>query len=272
GSRGADRRREGGEMARAARDGGRGVAVGIGLVVAMVLLVALAVGAHRSGLILLLLLAVAAAGVAARAPLPQAPLLWLTSGLCSPLSSAVYAPVLAPLFRHVSPLTAFAAYVLPLAAFNGSLAWRRAEIVARLARPRAEHGPTLARGLLWLALSAGVGGLAQAALPPDPSAAVQNLALLLTMAALAVLAVLFTPDITLLLTETGLLFRTFTGRMAQRVVPVFSFVVVFFFVVVVFAALYAILDRFATAANFRGRRQQPRDDVPRGALLLLHHA
>jgi voltage-gated potassium channel len=108
----------------------------------------------------------------------------------------------------------------------------------------------LARGLGWLALSFAVGGVSRALLPEPAAPAVQTPALLLTMLALAALAVAFAVDIAVLLTETGLLFRTFTQRMAQRIVPIFSFVVVFCFAVVVFASLYAVLDRFSGRPNF----------------------
>jgi hypothetical protein len=230
--------------------GGRGAGIGIALVVVMVLLVALAVGAHRTGLIVLLLLSVAVTVATVRAALPGVPMLWITFGICTPLYSAAYATVLSTQFRAAAPFAVYVAYVMPLVAFVGALFWRRATIEARLATLRPGQRPRLAGGLSWLALSAALGGIARVLMPPAASPEMQTNALLLVMAALAVLVIIFIIDAVTLLTETGVLFRTFATRMVSRVVPIFSFVVVFFFVVVVFATFYAVLDRFSGVANF----------------------
>ena len=153
--------------------GHRGIVLGIVLVAGMVLLVALAVGAQRPGLVLLLLLAVAGAVGSVRAAVPAVPLLWITFGICTPLYTAIYATALTTLFGQVAPLTAYGAYLLPLATFIGALFWRRAAIATRLTPTRAGHKPALTRGLVWLALSFAVGSSARAVLPaqaPYPSA------------------------------------------------------------------------------------------------------
>jgi voltage-gated potassium channel len=229
---------------------GRGAAIGIGLIVGMVLLIVLAVGAHRTGLIVLLLVSVAVAVVSVRAAVPGEPLLWITFGVCMPLYSAAYATTLTTLFQRATPFAVYAGYLLPLAVFITTLSFRRAAVSARLATLRPGSRPRLAGGLIWLVLSAACGLVARALLPADAGAEPQSQALLGMMALIAALALAFVLDVATLLVETGTLFRTFATRMARRVVPIISFVVVFLFVVVVFASLYAVLDRFSGVANF----------------------
>jgi len=229
---------------------GHGATIGIALIVGMVLLVALAVGAQRTGLVVMLLVTVAIAVASVRAALPAEPLLWITFGICVPLYSAAYATMLSTLYQRSAPIAIYIGYVLPLVAFVGALFVRRATIAARLATLRPGQRPRLAGGLLWLALSAGLGLASRALLPSNASSEVQTGTLLVLMSALAVLVLVFLVDIATLLTETGMLFRAFATRMTRRIVPIFSFVVVFVFVVVVFASFYAVLDRFSGGANF----------------------
>jgi len=211
---------------------------------------ALAVGAQRAGLVILLLISVAVAVASVRTAFPEVPLLWITFGICTPLYSAAYATILTTLFHRAAPIATLVGYLLPLLAFVGALFWRRAAIAARLATIRPGSRPRLAGGLSWLALSAALGFAARAMLPADATPALQTGALLVLMAALAVLVAMLVVDAVALLAETGKLFRAFATRMARRIVPIFSFIVVFVFVVVVFATLYAVLDRFSGVANF----------------------
>jgi len=242
------------------RRDGRQAIVGIALVVGMVLLVALAVGAQRAGLVTLLLLAVAVSVASVRTAVPQQPLLWIAYGVCTPLYTAMYAASLTTMFRAAATFAIYAGYLLPILAFVGALFWRRAAVATRIAAIRQSRRPAIARGLGWLALSLALGGVVRTAQPYYDSPDGQSVALLCMMAALAGLAVVFVLDIVVLLTETGAVFRAFVTRMAHRIVPIFSFVVVFVFAVVVFAALYAVLDRFSGAANFSvGGDQRPID-------------
>jgi voltage-gated potassium channel len=227
-----------------------GATIGIALIVGMVLLVALAVGAHRAGFILLLLVSVAVAVAAVRAAVPTDPLLWITFGICTPLYSAAYATMITTLFQRSAPFAEYAGFLLPVVAFVAALFVRRAAIAARLSTLRPGTRPRLAGGLLWLALSMALGLAARVLLPAGATPELQTQALLVLMALIATLVIVFVLDIATLLTETGMLFRAFATRMARRIVPIFSFVVVFVFVVVVFAALYAVLDRFSGIANF----------------------
>ncbi|MDX1376340.1 MAG: potassium channel family protein [Burkholderiales bacterium] len=228
----------------------RGALIGIALIAMMVLLIALAVGAQRTGFVALLLVTVVVAVVCVRAALPAAPLLWITFGICVPLYTAAYATMLTTLYRGAALPAVYLGYLLPLVAFVGATFWRRAAIAQRLATLRPGHRPRLAGGMAWLGLTAALGLGARAFMPAPSTPAIDALGLLLVMLAAGVLVVVFILDIATLLTETGTLFRAFATRMARRLVPIFSFVVVFVFVVVVFASGYAVLDRFAGVANF----------------------
>lgn len=219
------------------------------LAVGTTLLVALAVGVHRPGLVVVLLAAVGGAVMLARRALPAAPHVAATLAVCIPIYTALFVAAVTGGFQGARPFAAYVCHLLPIVAFSGAL-WRGRARLDRVVSRSVPDAAAVGRGLRWIVLLALV-GLVDLVLADAYGDRLGRTNLLLVAGVVAAaLAWRGVDDLIVLLDATGRLFAAFVGRMARRLVPVFSFLVVYCLLVVLFAAFYAILDGATGAGHF----------------------
>lgn len=167
---------------------------------------------------------------------------------------AVYACLFA-FFREANfpgarPLPIVLALIVPVAAFllRCFVARRR---VANMIRARRQHELThLPRLTRWLpgiaAVGAGSFALPQYGLSP----AMQDVALLAAMAAIAGIVAAAQRDLILLMMDVAMVFETMAARIDRLVMPVMAFLTVYGLLIVVFACLYRIAELSVGAQFF----------------------
>lgn len=141
-------------------------------------------------------------------------------------------------------------FALPILAFMAGV-WLRRGSIHRLVRhemePRLRYAPRL---FLWLIPVFAI-GLASFLLPHLAVAGeALNYILLGSMAAIALLVLSVSRDVTAFLLETGLLFEDFFSQAKALLAPTLAFFTYYSFVVIVFASIYRIVERMIPGQHF----------------------
>jgi voltage-gated potassium channel len=143
-----------------------------------------------------------------------------------------------------------AAFTLPILAFLAG-AWRRRQAIrAIVTSERIRDERHVGRVFLWLVPVFAIGALSFALPALAQAPLVVDAALLAAMAAIAIIVLSVSLDVSSFLIDTGLMFEEFFTRIAALAVPTFAFVTFYSVGVIVFAATYRIIDRFSAAPNF----------------------
>lgn len=153
-------------------------------------------------------------------------------------------------FRPVSTPILEIGFALPILAFVAG-AWReqqRIRDIIHLRTPPAELA--LFRAFAWLVPVFGVGALTFTLpdLALDP--VVTDEIFLASMLAIAGVVLVVSPDVSMFLIDTGLLFEEFFARVRHLAAPAFAFTTFYSVIVVVFASLYRIIDLVTGHPNF----------------------
>lgn len=153
-------------------------------------------------------------------------------------------------FAAASDLAVEIGFTLPILAFLGGSWLQRARLRAIVTSERIRDARHVGHVFLWLVPVFAIGGLSffQPSLGVVP-AWVDGI-LLGAMAAIALIVLIVSQDVSSFLIDTGLLFEEFFSRVSGMLVPAFAFITFYSVGVIVFAAIYRILDRFVTAPNF----------------------
>lgn len=151
-------------------------------------------------------------------------------------------------FAPVDPLSENIAFLLPIAAFVAGCAHRRQHIRRLAGHPRSPRGRDLI-GLAWLIPIFAIGALTFA-LPHLITGNWRDIALLLSMGAIATLVARHAEEIALFLLETGALLESFFRNLGRMTVPVFAFFSAYSLLIILFATLFSLIDRIQPGAQF----------------------
>jgi voltage-gated potassium channel len=145
-------------------------------------------------------------------------------------------------FPRVRWSVSYAGFVLPVAAFLAA-AWRQRDRIAGLvASARLREAARFARLLRWL-LPVTLIGAASFALPEfGVSARAEEIAFLVSMAAIAVIVAFAERDVVAFLLDVSLIFEAFFERVRRLIIPAFAFLTFYSLLVIVFGCLYRIID------------------------------
>lgn len=197
--------------------------------------------------------AAAASFGAASLLVPRGPLFAFGLGMGLVLYATVFSVLATAQFPAALEAARILAFLLPLAAFLGTVWWRRAE-VARIAEARSETAElaALPTRLRWLG-AAGVIGIVCFLLPLNRAeAGVQSLALLAAMGTIAVLVARAYREVVGLAVDVALLLEEVAARGAHLVVPAAVFVLLYALLVIGFGSAYRIADALSATPLFQG--------------------
>jgi len=153
-------------------------------------------------------------------------------------------------FPSIDPWAAFVGYGLPLAGFLAGSWWHRRRIRAIVGRQRIDDDRHLARVFLWLLPMIAIGSATFLAPTLKLSPAATDALFLAAMLLIALTIMGVSPNVAAFLIDAGLLFEQFFGRASRMLVPVFAFLTFYSLIVVIFAAIYRMLDRLTSVAQF----------------------
>ncbi|MCX7685868.1 MAG: ion channel [Acetobacteraceae bacterium] len=197
--------------------------------------------------------AAAASFGAASLLVPRGPLFAFGLGMGLVLYATVFSVLATAQFPQAGEWARVVAFLLPLAAFLGTIWARRAE-VARIAEARSESAElaALPARLRWLVAAAAV-GLLCFLLPLNRAEPwVQSLALPAAMGAIGGIVALAFRDVVGLAVDVALLMEEVAARGAHLVVPAAVFVLVYALLVIGFGSAYRIADALSAGPLFAG--------------------
>jgi voltage-gated potassium channel len=153
-------------------------------------------------------------------------------------------------FRHALHLVVALSFLLPIIAFVVSVWLRREEI-----RKLVDTEPTVrvrrvGRNMRWLVPLILVAAFSFLMPATNPTLLETNLALAISMSLVALFILSVSHDICVFLIDTGMLFDQLFERLVQLAAPAFAFLTLYSMTVIVFAAIYRIVERFASGSNF----------------------
>lgn len=140
-------------------------------------------------------------------------------------------------------------FLLPVVAFMGGALWRRRTIraIVTAAVPRQTQHP--GRVLFWLLPLAVIGAVTYF-LPPSWQQQTYDLVFLLAMAAIALVAAVLSPGISVFLLDSSLLFERFFLRLGALATAAFAFLSLYSLLVIVFGVVYRLLTIYTLNEHF----------------------
>jgi voltage-gated potassium channel len=153
-------------------------------------------------------------------------------------------------FATASSPVVVAAFAMPLVTFLVSALWWREDIRAIVTSPVLREGRRFPDLMEWLLPVGGVGLLSFVVPGLGLAPGQVDLALLGSMAVIAITVAAVSHDVTTFLLDVGLLFEEFFGRIRLLLMPAFAFLTFYSLVVIIFASAYRVLDRLTVEPQF----------------------
>lgn len=141
-------------------------------------------------------------------------------------------------------------FVMPILSFLAGAWFNRQSLQYVVQADRVRDERHLGRTFFWLLPVFGVGALTFFVPEKGTALATVDVLFVGAMAAISVVVILASRDVTSFLLDTGLLFEEFFHRAARLLVPAFAFFTFYSLLVIVFGCIYRILDRFTEANQF----------------------
>lgn len=184
---------------------------------------------------------------------PRGPLFAFGLGMGLVLYATVFSVLATAQFPQAGEWARVASFLLPLAAFLGTI-WARREEVARIAEARSEAAElaALATRLRWLGAAALIGFVCFLLPLNRAEPWVQSLALTAAMAAIAGIVAWAFREVVGLAVDVALLMEEVASRGAHLVVPASVFVLVYALLVIGFGSAYRIADALSVSPLFQG--------------------
>ena len=221
----------------------------IAVTVGLISLISLAVGTHLG--YSLIILATVAAGVGVfYIVFPGSRFFAIAFANSLAIYSCIYIFFAEANFEAVDPVWQQIGFTLPIMAFLGGAAFRRAQIRRLLARPREPGEGHFGRAFLWLVPVVVIGASTFPLAELFPSQGGLTAVFFACMGLTSLIVLWVSRDVCAFLLETGLVFEDFFRRIAGLVIPSFAFFTFYSMTVIVFAAIYRIIDRYAAGTHF----------------------
>jgi voltage-gated potassium channel len=221
----------------------------IAVTIGLISLISLAVGTHLVyGLIIL---ATVAAGVGVfYVVFPGSRFFAIAFANSLAVYSCIYIFFVEANFEAVDPVWRQIGFTMPIMAFVGGAAFRRAQIRRLLDRPLETGKRHFGRVLLWLLPVVVIGASTFPLAELFPSAGGLTTVFFVSMGLTSSIVLWVSRDVCAFLLETGLVFEDFFRRIAGLAIPSFAFFTFYSVIVIVFAAIYRIIDRYAAGTHF----------------------
>ena len=153
-------------------------------------------------------------------------------------------------FQDASKFDATVALALPVFGFLAGCFARRRRVAASIQARRNHDVVHLPRLDRWIPVLVVVGAISFAVPKLTLPAEAQGLALILSMAVIAIAVAYAARDVVVLLLDVALVFESVSARMDRLLMPVMAFLTFYSLLVVVFACLYRIADLTTDTMQF----------------------
>lgn len=141
-------------------------------------------------------------------------------------------------------------FLLPLGAFTVGVLAHRRQIQHLIDRTKRRTAMPLRETIRWLGPLLIVALITTYLQVNRWTTNTQDAALIVSMAAIAVIAWLTSKNITLFLIECGVIFRSFLRNIAKLAQPAFALLTCYFLITIIYGCVYTIYDRASVSSHF----------------------